>query len=103
MPGPHRRFLEAIEERSKIRQFCTSPSASQEVVEAYNSALRAIAHFRQRHIRIAQRYIIREARGGKPQSSTDGDGKAQGTGGTPLAEFLGQNREETLAGIVDSQ
>lgn len=100
MPGPHRRFLEAVERRSRIRDFCTSESAPAGVVEAYNQALRSIADFRQRHIRIAKRFIAVEAKRGLPSLNKADDEKVQGTGGTPLEEFLGQNRDNTLAGVI---
>ncbi|EHL01425.1 putative Indoleamine 2,3-dioxygenase family protein [Glarea lozoyensis 74030] len=104
MPGPHATFLNSLPTPSPIREFCNaSPIA--ELVEAYNLAVKELAAFRDIHIQIVTRYIIRPARmqqgerGGKGLNlavASNGLEKGLcGTGGTELLPFLKGSRDET--------
>lgn len=106
MPGPHRAFLSHLEQSPSIREYaqnCPIP----EVGEAYNFAVKELERFRDVHIQIVTRYIIRPSRAQQPPavngginiavaSSRSGDTKGlKGTGGTDLMPFLRQARDET--------
>jgi len=87
-----------------------SPSASLDVREALDAAINSMIAFRDNHIKIVARYIVRPARApssegtGQRQniasaSSDDSTsrGDLKGTGGTNLMTFLKQTRDETRA------
>ncbi|KAH6666797.1 indoleamine 2,3-dioxygenase-like protein [Halenospora varia] len=106
MPGPHRSFLQTMESISNIRSYA-STSPIPEVLDAYNFAVKENEKFRDIHIQIVTRYIIRPSRAqtsaGKGAggglnlavASTNGDTKSlQGTGGTELLPFLRGVRDE---------
>lgn len=106
MPGGHRTFLEEIESMANIRGFVTK-SIIPEVGEAYNFAVDELRKFRDIHIQIVTRYIIRPSRLYAPKESNGSnlavatsdtankDKAFHGTGGTDLIPFLKQSRDET--------
>jgi indoleamine 2,3-dioxygenase len=105
MPGLHRRFLAHLESISNIRQYAVQTSVP-EILEAYNFAVKELERFRDIHIQIVTRYIIRPSRQQAPAaypglnlaiaSSKAGETKSlHGTGGTELLPFLRQSRDET--------
>jgi indoleamine 2,3-dioxygenase len=105
MPGPHRDFLNVLSTSCPIREYCAS-SPIAEVTDAYNFAVGELAAFRDVHIQIVTRYILRPARMMKNSQNENGglnlavasNGKGQGlkgTGGTELLPFLKQARDET--------
>lgn len=112
MPGPHRRFLEALSAMSNVRSYVTSPQAESPLKEAYNAAVLALSTFRDIHIQMVSRYIIMPARSNAPAdqrlkinlatasthlkclSDTTPNGLF-GTGGTNLIPFLKQTRDAT--------
>ena len=121
MPGAHKRFLEHVSRMGSIRNLASLPSASteqQEFREAFQTATRNLAEFRNKHLQIVTRYIIIPSRHPFPNSrvnlatassktmatSEKGDASAdlKGTGGTALLPFLKQSRDETYrAGQFD--
>ncbi|RAL11059.1 indoleamine 2,3-dioxygenase [Aspergillus homomorphus CBS 101889] len=116
MPGPHRRFLEMMVRTANIRSYALSYKAGSPVRDAYNEAVMSLGRFRDKHVRMVTRYIIRPARATPPsetssqlnlatttstrmeswngQGVTDG---VHGTGGTDLIPFLKQTRDTTKA------
>lgn len=113
MPGPHRRFLEFVEQTANIREYALSSKASARVLDAYNETVTALSKFRDIHIQIVTRYIImpskspraRHSRESKVQNLATACSQASqratekpqlcGTGGTDLIPFLKQTRDET--------
>ena len=105
MPGPHSRFLQHIESKANIRSYVERTSDS-ELTAAYNLAVDELKKFRDIHIQIVTRYIIRPSRQ-RSQSGNKGLNIAvassklteteelQGTGGTELLPFLKRSRDET--------
>jgi indoleamine 2,3-dioxygenase len=87
-----------------IREYCNS-SPIPELIDAYNFAVKELAAFRDIHIQIVTRYIIRPARMQHPQKPNAGLNLAlasnglekglHGTGGTELLPFLRGSRDET--------
>ncbi|KAL2195389.1 Indoleamine 2,3-dioxygenase [Corynascus similis CBS 632.67] len=132
MPEPHRRFLEdvaarypggmrrgverllAVGEGGKCQQLSLE---QREVQEAFQTATRALAEFRNKHLQMVTRYIIIPSRQPNTRQEvnlatassrlkasliegkdavTAGGGELTGTGGTALLPFLKQTRDETF-------
>lgn len=112
IPKPHRDFIQDIEQQACIKEY-TSKHGEQ-WVDAYNTVIGCLSDFRNRHIRIAARYILTESR--RPTSAVSADAitlstanldpsyglaeEAKGTGGTPFMTFLKESRDETRASAV---
>lgn len=113
MPAPHRNFLKTLSAISNIREYILSSPAEQALKESYNAAVLSLSSFRDTHIQIVSRYIIKPARSGVPlkndkvnlaTASTQAKGLDDknatglyGTGGTSLIPFLKQTRDDTKA------
>jgi indoleamine 2,3-dioxygenase len=97
MPGPHRRFLEALTRVSNLRDFISN-SQSQALKEAYDACLAGLRRFREIHIQIVSRYILVPS--SKTATKKPNPGPETGTGGTQLIPFLKQVREETVEGVA---
>lgn len=122
MPGPHRRFLEHMEEVANIRHFVTSNRSDRALTTAYDACLAMLRTLRSKHMQLVSRYIIiksRETRSLSPQSTQTAQSKPQrvnlantlprtgskklrGTGGTALIPFLKQARDETGEPAIDA-
>ncbi|EXJ57854.1 indoleamine 2,3-dioxygenase [Cladophialophora psammophila CBS 110553] len=132
MPGPHRRFLQAVEGVANIRDFVEYNKSNQQLTVSYDACLAMLRALRDKHIQMVSRYIIvksRESRSlsrSRRESSSDpvprgGMGiaairygrpeeagaaqkkkKMRGTGGTALIPFLKQARDETGEPAVDA-
>ncbi|KAF3483103.1 Indoleamine 2,3-dioxygenase [Arthroderma uncinatum] len=120
MPGPHRRFLEAVSQVANVRPFVAERISDAKLQVAYSSCLGALYQLRDRHIRIVSRYIIVPsrmqacaARSPKPpnqltsnlqrsvSTSSQPDMGPRGTGGTALIPFLKRTREETCEPLME--
>lgn len=113
MPGPHARFLDAVEAMSNIRPYIELECEKQDLRDAYNSAVAALSELRDKHIQLVAKYIVIPSRTPTPvvhrhrinlASTTtklaDQDVNTKdlvGTGGTKLIPFLRQSRDETAA------
>ncbi|KAI0138219.1 indoleamine 2,3-dioxygenase family protein [Pestalotiopsis sp. NC0098] len=115
MPEPHRRFLRSLARMGSLQAFASTPQPDPEfeaVKELYQLACKTMGDFRCTHIQVVTKYIIIQARkqpvGGtlnlaKASSTSDGS-DLKGTGGTSLAAFLKQSRDESYeAGRVPDQ
>lgn len=131
MPGPHRRFLQAIESVANIREFVELNRKDAQLTVAYDACLAMLRALRDKHIQMVSRYIIVKSRESRsrsrsrvnPQSPepvpTRGSGiasirydsgsatgqkpkKMRGTGGTALIPFLKQARDETGEPAIDA-
>jgi indoleamine 2,3-dioxygenase len=92
MPGPHRRFLQAVESVSNIREFVELNRANRQLTIAYDACLAMLRALRDKHIQMVSRYIIvksRESRSmsrhGRRESSSDQAIPARG--GTGIASI----------------
>jgi indoleamine 2,3-dioxygenase len=131
MPGPHRRFLQAVEAVANIRDFVDSNKSHRQLTVAYDACLAMLRALRDKHIQMVSRYIIVKSRESRSMSRTrresspepivrrgagiagirygrdDEPGAAQrkkkirGTGGTALISFLKQARDETGEPAID--
>jgi len=131
MPGPHRRFLQAVEGVANIREYVEMNRRDKQLCVAYDACLAMLRALRDKHIQMVSRYIIVKSRESRSQSrsrahqSPDpaptrrtgiasiiyGSGNAQhwnpapkkmrGTGGTALIPFLKQARDETGEPAID--
>lgn len=120
MPGPHRRFLEHMENVSNIRDFVTSNRDDRNLTTAYDACLAMLRTFRDKHIQLVSRYIIIKSRENRSSQSLppkqasaqrvnianalqrSGSKKLRGTGGTALIPFLKQARDETGEPAIDA-
>lgn len=112
MPANHRRFLEALQEKANVRQFCLKHSGDYELSEAYDACLAMLKVFRDKHLSIVSRYIVVPAASATKRESANYKGLAKvvaptkealkGTGGTTLMAFLKQSRDETGKIVVSS-
>jgi indoleamine 2,3-dioxygenase len=121
MPGPHRRFLEHMEEVANIRQFVTSNRSNRALTTAYDACLAMLRTLRDKHIQLVSRYIIIKSRETRSNSRSispqhaktqrvnlantvarTGSKKLRGTGGTALIPFLKQARDETGEPAIDA-
>ncbi|KAG5986271.1 hypothetical protein E4U43_005593 [Claviceps pusilla] len=109
MPGPHARFLADVSRVANIREFVQANNKNRELCLAYDACLAMLGAFRDKHIAIVTRYIIKpsrevrarsRSRSRKPVNLTAASRNAKtksqtGTGGTALIPFLKQARDET--------
>jgi indoleamine 2,3-dioxygenase len=90
MPPRHRKFIEILEAGPSLRDYTLRHGGAHPLLkDIYNAALDGIERFRSIHLEYADRYIIRQSRGGK-KNPTD-----VGTGGTPFGPYLRKHRDET--------
>ncbi|KAH8724050.1 indoleamine 2,3-dioxygenase alpha type [Phaeosphaeriaceae sp. PMI808] len=121
MPGPHRRFLEHMEQVSNIRQYVNTNRHSRALTTAYDACLAMLRALRDKHIQLVSRYIIIKSRETRSHSRSlspqhaktqrvnlantlarTGSKKLRGTGGTALIPFLKQARDETGEPAIDA-
>ncbi|KAK9462273.1 Indoleamine 2,3-dioxygenase [Lipomyces oligophaga] len=115
MPGPHRYFLQDLEQCANIREFVAEHKSSNSALTlAYDACLAVLRAFRDKHIQIVSRYIILQAKKTAPAPSSvqsaqpssiqslkqriglaNATKPTRGTGGTALLPFLKQARDET--------
>ena len=91
MPVNHRKFLAELSERPSIRDYAKGAD-SEELVQSYNKAIQALAHFRSEHVILVTRYIVMQK-----QHSLNPSLEDKGTGGTDFMVFLKNVRDDTLA------
>ena len=91
-PPQHRAFIDAIREKSGLRDF--AKTQNQSVKDAFNACVEQVARFRSRHLEYAASYINKQA------SSGAGNDTEVGTGGTPFMKYLKKHRDENRAQTV---
>jgi indoleamine 2,3-dioxygenase len=87
-PVKHRKFIEEVQKRSKLREFIKS-SNDEELVLLYNAIVENVQKFRTRHLEYAANYINKQAR------NAEGNPVDVGTGGTPFMKYLKKHRDES--------
>lgn len=88
MPPKHRAFIEALEQRSHVRQYVYERRFSNpSLLRAYNACVEFLATFRAKHFQYAWEYIHEW-------------GAKTGTGGTPFLAYLKKHLEETRAHLI---
>lgn len=131
MPGPHRRFLQAVEGVANIRDFVEHNKSNRPLTIAYDACLAMLRALRDKHIQMVSRYIIVKSRESRSTSRTRRESspdpvpargmgiasirygrpeeaenqkrkKMRGTGGTALIPFLKQARDETGEPAIDT-
>lgn len=90
MPPAHRRFIEAVESRSTVRETVLQ-SGDSALRDAYNACVENIQRFRALHLEYAASYIY------KQQAKDPKNPTRVGTGGTPFMKYLKKHRDESGA------
>lgn len=90
MPPAHRRFMEAVETRSRVRATVIQ-SGDAALREVYNTCIEGIQRFRALHLEYAASYIY------KQQAKDPKNPTSVGTGGTPFMKYLKKHRDESGA------
>lgn len=62
MPGPHRKFLQAVESVANIREYVESHRSHSQLCIAYDACLAMLRALRDKHIQMVSRYIIVKSR-----------------------------------------
>ncbi|MCS6919221.1 MAG: indoleamine 2,3-dioxygenase [Fimbriimonadales bacterium] len=88
MPPAHRRFLEAVETRSSVRQ-AVLELGDAALREVYNACVEGVQRFRALHLEYAAAYIY------KQQAKDPKNPTSVGTGGTPFMRYLKKHRDES--------
>ncbi|KAL1387785.1 Indoleamine 2,3-dioxygenase [Phyllosticta capitalensis] len=70
MPGPHRRFLEAVSSVANVRQYVRARPHDRALTTAYDACLAMLRAFRDKHIQLVSRYIIVKSRETRTRSSS---------------------------------
>lgn len=95
MPPGHRRFVQDMGIGPSIHDFVATHRASQPALTAaFNRCIDLLARFRQGHMELAVRYVLKQGKNGD-------DGL--GTGGTSFVPFLSESRKETKAARINDQ
>lgn len=93
MPAPHQAFLHELEALSPPVRLVLKED--QDLTQAYDSAVRALARFRSQHLGYADKYIRQPARQEKKEEEV-------GTGGTDFMVYLAKHCRETKAHLLSS-
>lgn len=70
MPGPHRRFLQAVELVANIREYVNDNKYDRDLCLAYDACLAMLRALRDKHIQMVSRYIIVKSRESRSMSRT---------------------------------
>ena len=116
MPRPHRQFLEDVSKIANIRGYVISQTQDPPLQDAYDSCLRELTAYRNKHVQIVSRYIVVPSRAAnprpQPETKPGSAGRvavpenkpaqevALGTGGTAPIKFLKQVRDETRGSVL---
>lgn len=72
MPGPHRKFLQAVENVANIREYVESHRSNTQLCIAYDACLAMLRALRDKHIQMVSRYIIVKSRESRSLSRSRG-------------------------------
>ena len=84
MPREHRQFLLEMSNEMNIREYAKNHSSNNAISEAYDGCIEKLLTFRKEHIIMVTSYIIIPS-GGQAK---------EGTGGSPLIEFLKEPKDK---------
>lgn len=72
MPGPHRRFLQAVESIANLREYVEFNRRDRSLTVAYDACLAMLRALRDKHIQVVSRYIIVKSREARSASRSRG-------------------------------
>ncbi|KAK0310689.1 hypothetical protein LTR01_003844 [Friedmanniomyces endolithicus] len=100
MPGPHSRFLGAVERVANLRAFAQRyREEDRELAVAFDAAVAMLAAFRGGHIRIVSRYVILPSQMAKTQKGKEEEAKAREKAKAKQGD--GRAREEVALVVRD--
>ncbi|KAK5714169.1 hypothetical protein LTR15_011077 [Elasticomyces elasticus] len=71
MPGPHARFLAAVEKVANVREYVNQRRSDMALSVAFDASLAMLAAFRDKHIQMVSRYIIIQSQQAKKQKEKE--------------------------------
>ncbi len=90
MPPKHKALIAALAQQPSVRELVKQSKAQQSnLVDAYNSCVRWVEKFRDKHLDYASQYIFQQ------QANSQSNPSAVGTGGTPFMVYLKKHRDES--------
>lgn len=95
-PPRHRKFIEDVGARSKLRDFVLSQN-NPELTDLYDDIIDHVQKFRTRHLEYAASYINKQAR------DSEGNPVDIGTGGTPFMKYLKKHRDESRHHFINPE
>ncbi|EOD48702.1 putative indoleamine -dioxygenase subfamily protein [Neofusicoccum parvum UCRNP2] len=90
MPGPHKRFLEAVTGVANVRQYVEARRSDRALCTAFDACLAMLRAFRDKHIQMVSRYIIVKSRESRSQSRS----LSPAHGGSQRVNLASANRRQ---------
>lgn len=98
MPPAHKRLIEEIQKRSKVKEY-VQKSSNPSLIKAFNECVEAVKDIRSYHLQMVVKYITIQSNLKTKNDKYHAVAK-KGTGGQSLMPFLKSIRNTTAAGVI---